>query len=744
MSRCRCWRRRRSPQTPDGLALHGSEGLRRSVSYDFQSIDLENLDFVFACCDVNRTGNLSITGVKHALRACGLVPDDCTLRRYLPEGGLIDSAAFKHLLQALQECLPDTMRSPAEVPHAIRGMRLDQLEHIKQIFITTGWLEQQCSAFNLQHQAEISAGAVHAKDDSLYSIDEYIVRPLTQPGPCIPSVFCRSTGNPIVEARRPCSYSELLHPTGCFVNFFVSHFWGFPFCKSLRSMKAWSTERCGNVGVVPECITFWICLFAINQHKAAQEVGTSPQDGPFNAALAHARGGAVMILDQQALPLKRLWCIFEVHRITELGQAFELITEEGDLSTIVGNALEGPPRHAALECLTSVGDALLAVSASRATASKLEDKLRICYSVCSNYIRNTAGECLDPAFYEHPYSFIEFDDRVRSLLANVLLQESLSREDWNGAFKWCVAGAAFGRKELVLLEEKNVDLMAKVQGPLCGSTLLTSTAGRNNLDAVQWLIERRADLGVYGGGHADAMSTAACHGHSEMVQLLFDGRASIETRETMLNGTPIHAAAGHNRFGVVGVLLECRADIEARMAPTGHVFPDMLEAYTTLQFAALFNSVQSAQLLLNHKADMESVEPFLGNRPLHICAIGGFLGILELLLCHGAQVDARSFPLSAERPPHIHPLVRYPSREKALNGAIPGGRTALMIAACCGHLDACKLLVRNGADIDLRDERGRSALDLVLEYRDDCRGGDETVEAIVQVLANGGRFPMRL
>ena len=49
---------------------------------------------------------------------------------------------------------------------------------------------------------------------------------------------------------------------------------------------------------------FWICLFALNQHDTAEEVGENPVQGPFNAALAHAEGGAVMVLDEEINPFK--------------------------------------------------------------------------------------------------------------------------------------------------------------------------------------------------------------------------------------------------------------------------------------------------------------------------------------------------------------------------------------------------------------------------------------------------------
>ena len=46
----------------------------------------------------------------------------------------------------------------------------------------------------------------------------------------------------------------------------------------------------------------------------ADEVGENPMQGPFNAALAQAEDGAVMVLDEEINPFKRIWCLFEISR----------------------------------------------------------------------------------------------------------------------------------------------------------------------------------------------------------------------------------------------------------------------------------------------------------------------------------------------------------------------------------------------------------------------------------------------
>lgn len=58
---------------------------------------------------------------------------------------------------------------------------------------------------------------------------------------------------------------------------------------------------------------YWICSFSNNQHSVHGELGDSWEDSSFYLALrsGFCRGTA-MILDSEALPLTRSWCLFEV------------------------------------------------------------------------------------------------------------------------------------------------------------------------------------------------------------------------------------------------------------------------------------------------------------------------------------------------------------------------------------------------------------------------------------------------
>jgi ankyrin repeat protein len=87
-------------------------------------------------------------------------------------------------------------------------------------------------------------------------------------------------------------------------------------------------------------------------------------------------------------------------------------------------------------------------------------------------------------------------------------------------------------------------------------------------------------------------------------------------------------------------------------------------------------------LLVQAGADIEAPDG-LDRRPLSRAAAAGNTEVVAFLLDHGAEIDGR-------------------------NGIYH--RTALIEAAYLGRLDSARLLLQRGADINARDDRGKSAL----------------------------------
>jgi ankyrin repeat protein len=104
------------------------------------------------------------------------------------------------------------------------------------------------------------------------------------------------------------------------------------------------------------------------------------------------------------------------------------------------------------------------------------------------------------------------------------------------------------------------------------------------------------------------------------------------------------------------------------------------------------------QLLLDHGA-LVTAQNQNGGTPLHDAALGGNADVVTLLLDHGSVIDERE---------------------------LDSGATPLMMAASMGRLEVVKLLLQRGANRQLRDKAGHTALD---------RARDSENEEIVKLLA---------
>ena len=54
---------------------------------------------------------------------------------------------------------------------------------------------------------------------------------------------------------------------------FVSHYWGHDFRSTLSSLEKFAEKRYKEIGKASaDEVVFWICLFALDQHRAGEEV----------------------------------------------------------------------------------------------------------------------------------------------------------------------------------------------------------------------------------------------------------------------------------------------------------------------------------------------------------------------------------------------------------------------------------------------------------------------------------------
>ncbi|CAK8999421.1 EGF and pentraxin domain-containing protein 1 (Polydom) [Durusdinium trenchii] len=121
---------------------------------------------------------------------------------------------------------------------------------------------------------------------------------------------------PLTSQKR-LSYAELAGSHQ--VLWFVSHFWGTSFRHFVHSVRK-HAESVAPYSRVPWTEpTYWICSFSNNQWEVEAEVGKSWDDSSFFKTLNCSDClGTAMILDDEAMPLTRAWCLFEVLQTKEI------------------------------------------------------------------------------------------------------------------------------------------------------------------------------------------------------------------------------------------------------------------------------------------------------------------------------------------------------------------------------------------------------------------------------------------
>ena len=164
--------------------------------------------------------------------------------------------------------------------------------------------------------------------------------------------------------------------------------------------------------------------------------------------------------------------------------------------------------------------------------------------------------------------------------------------------------------------------------------------------------------------------------------------------------TPLIIAAHNGRLKSVRILLNYRADIEARgTLKIGNV---VAEGCTPLWAAAFAGRLDVVKLLTKEKADVDG-RTATGSTPLSTASHEGHLNIVRCLVESGADVNART---------------QYEA-------------TPIMAACDYGHLSIITYLIKKGAFVDQKDKDGNTALHHAAE-----RGHLKTVRQLLTLGAS--------
>jgi ankyrin repeat protein len=201
---------------------------------------------------------------------------------------------------------------------------------------------------------------------------------------------------------------------------------------------------------------------------------------------------------------------------------------------------------------------------------------------------------------------------------------------------------------------------------------LASVAEAGHLDLAKLLLDKGLDLSARGSFKNTPLLAAACKGQVDLVRLFLDKGADVNVGG-FGNETALTCAFKNHHTEIMNLLISRGADVNVKRS-----------GGDTMLITAVSRGDDPSvtELLLKAGADVH-VSDFAGRAALDIACDKNALKVIEVLAKHGANLNRKN---------------------------PKDGGTALMFAAANGRVEAVKLLLQLGADPNVIDDRGLTAL----------------------------------
>jgi len=318
---------------------------------------------------------------------------------------------------------------------------------------------------------------------------------------------------------------------------------------------------------------------------------------------------------------------------------------------------------------------------------------------------------------------------------------------------------SYRKKDVVIDNQIIYTLTESTEPPIS----LQEAAAVGDIDLVRSIIEKGAGVDA----REDCFCYTALHravmgGHTDVVKLLLTKGADVAVKGGPSSQTPLHYAAEEGRKDIVELLIAKDADINTKNGagetaldvPLKEYHQDIVKLFVakgaevSIHAAAFMGDIDKVKGFLERGGSVDTADA-TGQTLLHYATAGNYKDIAELLISNGANVNAVAdkwkTPLGAAARTGSTDVAEYlithgadvnagegywtPLQEAAYyskemvklllaKGAnINAGKwTALHSALDAGRLDIVELLLVKGADANVRNNKGRTPLNIVVDW----------------------------
>jgi ankyrin repeat protein len=250
---------------------------------------------------------------------------------------------------------------------------------------------------------------------------------------------------------------------------------------------------------------------------------------------------------------------------------------------------------------------------------------------------------------------------------------------------------------------------------------LQAAASGGHTDIVRLLLNHGASINTDHGYFGDALQAASFGGFESTVKVLLDNGAIINTKHGEYS-TPLIAASQNGHFAVVKKLVERGADPEVSNRKHGKAIAG----------AAASGQIELVKLLLAKGNDINDPNGTRGSA-LYTASRSGDLNLVRMLIKAGADVNLTSGELhtalhAACNEGHTNVVKHLLGNGANVNNF--GGDFDSALQACIDHgdLEVFQILLSNGADINHQGGRYHSPLRCAV-YRGKVRAAEILIDA---------------